>query len=91
MKERWEENRQHESELDWARAEAVYDALPQSVTESHKMIRDLQKQVAALFAHLNAAGPKWRERLYGFGFGIISSLVATAVWPKLVSAIPSLW
>ena len=90
MKEEVERDRQHQTDLKWARAEAAHDALPQSLSESHEMIRSLQEQVLVIVRQMNAAGPKWKERLYGFGFGVIASLVATAVWPKLAKILPFL-
>ena len=86
MAEKWEEDRQHEMELKFARAEA----LPESLLESHELIRALQSQVSELITQVKAPGPKWRERVWGFGFGVVASLVASAVWPRLVSAVPFL-
>jgi uncharacterized coiled-coil protein SlyX len=83
MAEKWEEERQHQLELTVARAEAAHEALPESLLLSHEMIRALQHQVAELVTRLSASGPRWRERLWGFGFGILASLVASAAWPNL--------
>lgn len=90
MAEKWEEDRQHKMELEFARAEGAHDALPESLLESHELIRTLQRQVAELIAQVKAPGPKWRERVWGFGFGVAASLVATAVWPRLAVALPFL-
>ena len=90
MAEKWEEDRQHKMEVKFARAEGAYEALPASLLESHELIRTLQHQVSELIAQLKAPGPKWRERVWGFGFGVVASLVATAVWPRLVAAVPFL-
>lgn len=90
MAEKWEEDRQHKMEVEFARAEGAYEALPASLLESHELIRTLQHQVSELIAQLKAPGPKWRERVWGFGFGVVASLVATAVWPRLVTAVPFL-
>ncbi|MBP8278248.1 MAG: hypothetical protein KAX55_15290 [Propionivibrio sp.] len=85
--EKWEEDRQHKMELEFARAEGAHEALPESLIESHELIRTLQRQISELIAQLKAPGPKWRERVWGFGFGVVASLVATAVWPRLVAAV----
>jgi hypothetical protein len=90
MAEKWEEDRQHKMEVDFAYAEGAHDALPDSLLESHELIRTLQHQIAELIAQIKAPGPKWKERVWAFGFGVIASLVATAVWPKLIAAIPFL-
>ncbi len=90
MAEKWEEHRQHKMEVEFARAEGVHEALPESLLASHELIRTLQHQISELIALLNAPGPKWRERVWGFGFGVAASLVATAVWPRLVAAVPFL-
>lgn len=88
--EMWEEDRQHKMEVEFARAEGAYEALPESLLESHELIRALQRQMSELIAQVKDPGPKWRERVWGFGFGVAASLVATAVWPRLVSALPYL-
>lgn len=90
MAEKWEEDRQHKMELELARAEGAHDALPKSLLESHQLIRTLQHQIAELTTQIKAPGPKWRERVWGFGFGVVASLIATGVWPRLVVAIPFL-
>ena len=90
MAEKWEDDRQHKMEVEFARAEGAYEALPASLLESHELIRKLQHQLSELIAQLKAPGPKWRERVWGFGFGVVASLVATAVWPRLVAAVPFL-
>ena len=90
MAEKWEEDRQHKMELEVARAEGAHEALPESLLKSHELIRALQSQVSELIAQVKAPGPRWRERVWGFGFGVVASLVATAVWPRLVSAVPFL-
>lgn len=90
MAEKWEEDRQHKMELEFARTEGAYQALPESLLASHELIRTLQHQISELIAQLNAPGPKWHERAWGFGFGVVASLVATAVWPRLVAAVPFL-
>lgn len=87
MAEKWEEDRQHKIEVEFARAEGAHDALPESLLESHELIRMLQCQVAELIVYIKAPGPKWRERAWGFGFGVVASLVAAAIWPRLVMAI----
>ena len=90
MAEKCEENRQHEMELEFVRAESAHEALPDSLLESHELIRTLQRQILELIAQLKAPGPKWRERVWGFGFGVVASLVATAAWPRLVALVPFL-
>lgn len=90
MAEKWEEDRQHKLEVDFARAEGAHEALPESLLESHELIRALQRQVAELIAQIKAPGPKWRERVWGFSFGVAASLVATAVWPRVLVALPFL-
>lgn len=90
MAEQWEEDRQHKMEVEFARAEGAHEALPESLLESHELIRVLQRQVAELIAQIKAPGPKWRERVWGFGFGVAASLVATAVWARLVVVLPLL-
>jgi uncharacterized coiled-coil protein SlyX len=90
MAEKWEEDRQRTMEVELARAEGAFEALPASLLESHELIRTLQLQVSELIAQFKAPGPKWQERVWGFGFGVVASLVATAVWPRLVVAIPFL-
>ncbi len=90
MAEMWEEDRQHKMELEFARAEGAHEALPESLLESHELIRTLQRQVSELIVQIKAPGPKWRERVWGFGFGVVASLVATAAWPRLVLALPFL-
>lgn len=90
MAEKWEEERQHKFELELARAEGAYDALPESLRESHELIRTLQHQISDLTIQMNAPGPRWREHGWGFFFGVIASLVATAVFPRLVTAINSI-
>jgi hypothetical protein len=90
MAEKWEEDRQHKMELKFARAEGAHEALPESLLESHELIRMLQRQISELIDQVKAPGPKWRERVWGFGFGVVASLVATAVWPRLVAAVPFL-
>lgn len=90
MAEKWEEDRQHKMELEFARAEGAHEALPKSLLESHELIRTLQSQVSELIAQVKAPGPRWRERVWAFGFGVVASLVATAVWPQIVSAVPFL-
>lgn len=90
MAEKWEEDRQHKIELEFARAEGAHEALPESLVESHELIRVLQRQVSELIAHVKAPSTQWRERLWGFGFGVVGSLIATAVWPQLVGAVPFL-
>ncbi|MBU1891399.1 MAG: hypothetical protein KKE21_00665 [Gammaproteobacteria bacterium] len=88
MAEKWEEDRQHKMEVEFARAEGAHEALPESRLESHELIRALHRQVAELIAQIKAPGPKWRERVWGFGFGVAAaSLVATAVWPRLIVAL----
>ncbi len=90
MVEKWEEDRRHKTEVEFVRAEGAYEALPESLPESHELIRNLQRQVSELIAQVSAPGPKRQERVWGFGFGVAASLVATAVWPRLVSALPYL-
>ncbi len=90
MAEMWEEDRQHKMELEFARAEGAHEALPESLLESHELIRTLQRQVSELIVQVKAPGPKWRERVWGFGFGVVASLVATAAWARLVVALPFL-
>lgn len=90
MAEKWEEDRQHKMELDLGRAEGAHDALPESLLESHGLIRILRREMAELIMQLKAPGPKWKERMWGFGFGVVASLVATAVWPRLIVALPFL-
>jgi hypothetical protein len=90
MAEKWEEDRRHKMEVEFARAEGAHEALPESLRESHELIRALQRQVAELIVQIKAPGPKWQERMWGFGFGVAASLVATAVWPRLVVALPLL-
>ena len=90
MAEKWEEDRQHKMEVEFARAEGAHEALPESLLESHELIRTLQRQVSELIVQIKAPGPKWRERVWGFGFGVVASLVATAAWPRLVLALPFL-
>jgi hypothetical protein len=88
MAEDFEREREHQVELEWARIEAAHDALPETLKESHQLIVALQTQVSDLVRQSNAAGPKWVERLYGFGFGIVASLVASAAWQKASSVLP---
>lgn len=88
MAEKWEEDKQHKLEVEFARAEGAHDALPESLLENHELIRTLQRRVAELIAQIKAPGPKWQERMWGFGFGVAASLVATAAWPRLVVALP---
>lgn len=90
MAEMWEEDRQHKIELEIARAEGAHEALPESLLESHELIRTLQRQVSELIVQIKAPAPIWRERVWGFGFGVVTSLVATAAWPRLVLALPFL-
>jgi uncharacterized coiled-coil protein SlyX len=90
MAEKWEEDRHHKMEVEIAYAEGTRDALPDSLLESHDLIRTLQHQIAELITQIKAPGPKWQERVWGFGFGVMASLVAAAVWPKLIAAIPFL-
>lgn len=90
MAEKWEDDRQLNRELKFARAEVAYESLPESLIESHELIRSLQRQNAELTAQVKAPGPKWRQRLLGFGFGAVASLVATVVWPRLDSVVPFL-
>ena len=90
MAEKWEEDRQHKMEVEFARAEGAHEALPESLLKSHELIRTLQGQVSELMVKIQAPGPKWQERAWGFGFGVVASLVATAVWPRLVAALPFL-
>lgn len=87
MAEKWQEDTQHKMEVEFARAEDAHEALPESLLESHQLILALQSQVAELIAQINAPGPKWKERVWGFGFGLAASLVATAVWPRIVEAV----
>ena len=90
MAEKWEEDRLHKIEVDFARAEGAYDALPESLRESHELIRALQQQVSELITHIRAPGPKWRERAWGFCFGMVASLFASAIWTRIVITIPFL-
>jgi len=91
MAEKWEEDRQHRIELEFARAEGALEALPESLVESHELIRSLQRQVSELIAHGKARGPKWQERMWAFFFGILASLFATVVWTRLADALSFLY
>lgn len=77
-------------ELEVAHAEGAAEALPKSLLESNPLIRTLQRQISELIAQTKVSDPKWRERIWGFAFGVVASLVATAIWPRLVAAIPFL-
>jgi hypothetical protein len=85
MAEQWEEKRQKDFEVAFARAEGVHEALPETLLESHQLIRGLQQQVDVLDRCLRAPWSKLRERLWGFAFGVLASLVATAIWPNLLA------
>ena len=39
MAEKWEEDRRHKMEVEFARAEGAHEALPESLRESHELIR----------------------------------------------------
>ena len=61
-------------EVEFARAEGAHEAVPESLLESHELIRTLQRQVSELIAQVKAPSPKWLERVWGFGFGVVASL-----------------
>jgi hypothetical protein len=90
MKEIWEQERQHKMEVEFAYSEGTHDALPESLLESHELIRRLQHTVDGMVAQAKAPGPKWRERLWAFSFGVFASLIATGLWPRLILALPFL-
>lgn len=83
MKELWEIEQRHKTELAFVRAEAAYEAVPQTLREGHDMIRQLQHVVLTLSRRAEESGSYWEERMWGFGFGVLASLIASALWQGL--------
>ena len=83
----------------FALPEAQAEALSgiQQLMASHLQLvdqnSDLQAQLVALQEELrsaNSPAAKWKERAFGFAFGVIASIVASLFWAQAIRQWPSL-
>ncbi len=86
-----------QQELEWnidaARAEGAYYAVPDTLSESLEINKHLKDRLTILTAAFDASrSPRvlYRERIVGFAFGIGASLTAAVIWWVLAKYLPML-